>query len=417
MLHNQRIDMVSTPFAGHLHPQLELAQRLRTTSDLQFRFLSTPTARRAIELCNFPLTELLIDRSHIVNGIANAPKRVGSNPWRLLGQLRDNVSLMDQLLIELRQQWSQDRPALVICDFAVPVAGLLAKSMGIPWWTSMSALCAMETPDGVPTYLGGWRPRAGLLGRMRDFGGRRLVRIFKQSMHCLFRRQMTRLGIPRIYRTDGYETIYSAERILALQPREFEFPRRWPACLRFVGPLTAGPTYPHRPPQFKEGKPHVLISLGTHVGWAKQSAERLIRQVAQAMPDHEFHFSHGDASAQQSEADGNFQLYSYFPYDQYAQHYAASINHVGTGVMFSCLRQGVPILAWPQDFDQFDHAARVVHHHLGLRCRPHVAQIVQDLQDLQVDPDIQRGVGEMQATIASIDTTGLVRQLLEEQFS
>lgn len=417
MLRNQRIDMVSTPFAGHLHPQLELAQRLRSTSGLQFRFLSTPTARPAIELCDFPLTELLIDRSHIVTGIANAPQRVGSNPWRLLSQLRDNVSMMDQLVRELRQQWTQERPDLVICDFAVPVAGLLAQSLGIPWWTSMSAVCAMETPDGVPTYLGGWRPRAGVIGRSRDFVGRKFVRLFKQSMHRLFRRQLTRLGISRVYRRDGYETIYSTERILALGPREFEFPRRWPDCLRFVGPLTAGPAYPHRPPQFKEGKPHVLVSLGTHVGWAKQSAERLIRQVAQAMPEHEFHFSHGNSTAQQSDADGNFQAYSYFPYDQYAENYAASINHVGTGVMFSCLRKGVPILAWPQDFDQFDHAARIVHHRLGLRCRPQVAHVVQDLLRLQADSDIKRSVRQMQSTIANIDTTELVRKLLEGQFT
>ncbi|MEZ6134918.1 MAG: glycosyltransferase [Pirellulaceae bacterium] len=417
MLRNQRIDHVSSPFAGHLHPQLDLAQQLRDRCELQIRFLSTPTARRAVELCDFPMVELLSNRSHIVTGIANAPRRVGSNPWRLLGQLRDNVSMMDQLVAELREQWTRDRPDLVIVDFAVPVAGLLAQSLGIPWWTSFTAVCAMETPDGVPGYLGGWRPKAGWVGRSRDLVGRSFVRTFKRCMHGLFRRQLKRLGIPRVYRADGYETIYSQEKILALRPREFEFPRAWPTWMEFIGPLTAGPPYPHRAPVFTEGKPHVLISLGTHVGWAKQSAEQLMRRVAQAMPDYEFHFSHGNATGDYGEDLQNFHVYAYFPYDQYAGRYAASINHVGTGVMFSCLRQGVPILAWPQDFDQFDHTARIVHHQLGLRLRPSVPHIVEDLRRLQTDAVIQSNVNNMQRIIASTNPADRVIELLDRQFA
>jgi UDP:flavonoid glycosyltransferase YjiC (YdhE family) len=408
-----RIDSVSSPFAGHLHPQLDLAMRLRASTDARIHFLSTPAARKAIELCEFEMTPLLADRDHIVAGIANAPKQVGSNPYRLWGQLRDNVSMMDQLIVELRQRWQHNRPDLAIVDFAVPVAGLLARSMGIPWWTSLTAVCAMETLDGVPTYLGGLQPRHGLGGRIRNIVGRQIIRSFKRTMHLLFRRQMLRFGIPHVYRRDGYEMIYSPETILAYRPREFEFPCSWPSALHFVGPLTQGPAFSHRPPQFVSGKPHVLVSLGTHVGWAKKSAAQTIRQVALAMPQVEFHFSHGKANSEECTDAGNYHEYAYFPYHQYAHHYAVSINHGGSGVLFTCLRNGIPILIWPQDFDQYDHAARVLYHGLGLRLQNDVSAIVRDLQRLLTDTTIQQNVNRMKQIIESYDTTQLVGKLLD----
>ncbi len=408
-----RIDSVSSPFAGHLHPQLDLATRIRNATDTDIHFLSTPAAKKAIELCDFKMTPLLADRDHIVAGIANAPKQVGSNPYRLWGQLRDNVSMMDQLMLELRQRWQTNPPDLAIVDFAVPVAGLLARSMGIPWWTSLTAVCAMETLDGVPTYLGGLIPKGGLRGHLRNMVGRQIIRSFKRSMHLLFRRQMLRFGIPRVYRSDGYETIYSSETILAYRPREFEFPCSWPEALHFVGPLTGGPTYPHRPPQFISGKPHVLISLGTHVGWAKKSAAETIRQVAAAMPHLEFHFSHGKANAEQSIESGNYHEYAYFPYHEYANRYAVSINHGGSGILFTCLQNAIPILIWPQDFDQYDHAARVVYHGLGLRLQNDVPSIVRDLQRLLDDGTIRQNLSRMKRTIDAYDTTKIVCNLLE----
>ena len=409
-----RIDSVSSPFAGHLHPQLDLATRLRAAIDARIHFLSTPTARRAIELSDFEMTPVLADRDHVISGIANATKQVGSNPYRLWGQLRDNLSMMDQLMIELCDRWKLDRPDLVLVDFAVPVAGLLARSMGIPWWTSLTTVCAMETLDGVPAYLGGLMPRTGVRGQIRNLLGRQIVRSFKRSTHWLFRRQMVRFGIPRVYRSDGFEAIYSPETILAYQPREFEFPCTWPNALHFVGPLTQSPPFPHRSPQFVIGKPHVLVSLGTHVGWAKKSAAETIRKVALAMPNFEFHFSHGMANAEQSSDSGNYHEYAYFPYHQYAHRYAVSINHGGTGILFACLRNAIPILIWPHDFDQYDHAARIIHHGLGIRLQNDVSLIVRDLQRLLMDANIRQNVNRMKSIIDSYDTTKLVCKLLEK---
>ena len=181
----------------------------------------------------------------------------------------------------------------MIADFTVPIAGLLAKELGIRWWTSMPTPCAMETGDGTPTYLGGWKPPTTLAGRIRDAAGRWMIRCFKRGVHQLFRRQLTELGVPRLYRDDGLEVIYSDESVLAMGLREFEFERTWPPVVHFIGPLTRSPAFEHQPPIFEDGKQHILVSLGTHLWWAKGTARDLIRVVARSMPDCVFHFSDG----------------------------------------------------------------------------------------------------------------------------
>jgi UDP:flavonoid glycosyltransferase YjiC (YdhE family) len=411
-----RIDFVAPPFGGHLYPQLDLACQLRSAIQPAIHFLSTPGARQAIESLGFSSTLLLSDKEHLVSGIANAPKQVGSKPWRLIGQLKDNLSMMDQLIAELEVRWRLDRPDLVIADFAVPIAGLLAQRMGIPWWTAIRAPTVIDTPDGVPPYLGGLLPSKSLVGRMRNAMGRCLIRSFKRTTHRIFRRAMLRIGVPSVYRSDGYERIYSPECILIQGVRELEFPCTWPPSATFIGPLTGGPIFTHTVPSYVADKPHVLVSLGTHVRWAKEHASDLIREVACRMPDLEFHFTRGAALESLAKSQANYHEISYLPYDQHMQRYAASIHHAGSGIMYSCLRQGVPCLAWPQDFDQFDNASRLVYHGLGVRCRTEANCIVQDLRRILSDVTMRRNLERMRATIASYRTADLVVALLGERF-
>ncbi len=407
-----RIEFVAPPFAGHLFPLLQLAQQLREDGYQQLQFCSTPEARTAVELCGFALVPFLQGASHRVFEISDTPKRVGSNPFRLLRQLRINLSLMDLFREELRQHWLKSRPDLIIADMTVPIAGLLAQAMGIRWWTSMPTPCAAETRDGTPSYLGGWMPRRGLVARTRDAMGWSLIRSFKRSMHYLFRNRLQRLGIDRVYREDGFETIYSNDTILALGIREFEFTRTWPQALVFTGPLTRSPPYPSAPPEFIEGRRHVLVSLGTHLWWAKDGVRQLMRQVARTMPDHVFHFTLGKADAHPKVIDGNFHTYNYISYECHMHRYQLAIHHGGTGVTYSSLSHGIPALAWPQDYDQFDHTARLVHHGLGLRCRPQVSTIVQDLQRLASDQTIHENVRRLQKVIHSYRAANVVTERL-----
>ncbi|MCD0461923.1 glycosyltransferase [Roseiconus lacunae] len=409
------IDFVAPPFAGHLFPQLELARGLAERGVGPVRFFSTPEAKSAILASGFDLFPLIKDRSHIVFEIANTHSPIGSNPFKLLSQFKLNLSLMSQLRDELSTYWHDSRPDLVVADFTVPVAGVLAKQLGIPWWTSLPTPSVVDTVDGTPAYLGGWLPPRTSLGRLRDFAGRQIIRTFKRTLFQIYRTPLRRLGVDRVYRDDGFEAIYSDERILALGVREFEFPRQWPSSLQFIGPLTASPSTDHQAPVFIEGKRHLLVSLGTHLLWAKENARTLMKEVAAEGDDWVIHFTDGRFGAETNLQQVRFHNYGYLPYDRYLDRYDAVLHHGGTGITYASLRHGVPALVWPQDYDQFDHAARLVYHGLGMRVRPSANLIREDLDHLVSEPHFRENLDTFADIIgrhAPIDQVAeLIKQL------
>ena len=93
--------------------------------------------------------------------------------------------------------------------------------------------------------------------------------------------------------------------------------------------------------------------------------------------------------------DDNLHHYDFIAYDRYVGRYAAAIVHGGTGVVYSCLKAAIPMLVWPHDYDQFDHAARIIFHRLGLQCRPSPAKMEADLRCLMGDTGICAALGRI----------------------
>lgn len=342
-----RIDLVAPPFAGHLHPILGVARRL--ARDHQVRVLSTERARGEIAAAGLADVPLLAGCDEAIAAIADPPRPVGSNPIRLHQQLRANLALLDRFQAELRQIWATDRPDLLLADFTLPVAGSVARELGIPWWTTHPSPCVIETTDGPPAYFGGWAPGRSALGRLRDGAGRRLTRGFKRLVHRLHRRQLIGLGLPSIYRSDGSEAVYSDQRILALGLPEFELPRRWPSSVRLVGPILYTPPRPsNRPgPLFRDGRRHVLVTLGTHLGPHKEAMAAAARRAAMQLPAIEFHLSDGEAGSDRSESSGNFQRLGYVSYAEHLERYDLVVHHGGAGVLYHTLRAGLPAVVIP----------------------------------------------------------------------
>ena len=388
-----RVDIVSVPFAGHLFPLMDLARHAQSRGIADVRVLSTEESQETVAMMQLTFHALLPGQGHKVREIAESASQVGSNPFRLFGQLKQNLALLANVRGELLGLWRRDPPDLVIADFVVPIAGIVARQLGIPWWTTMPSPCVLETNDGTPAYLGGWAYRPDAFGRSRDFCGRKFVRAFKRSVAFLTRKQLRCLGFSGLYREDGLEAIYSGERILALGIEAFEFPRHWPAHVRFIGPVTGCPPFTFCEPHFVPGKRHVLVTLGTHLWWAKEQVAAATLTLARAMPDCVFHFTKGRASGSEPQIDGNLHHYDFIPYDAYIHRYDAAIVHGGTGVVYSCLKAATPMLVWPHDYDQFDHAARIVAHRLGLRCRPVPSEMEADLTRLLTDADIHVCLG------------------------
>ncbi|MEP7013703.1 MAG: nucleotide disphospho-sugar-binding domain-containing protein [Acidobacteriota bacterium] len=357
-MNRERIDLIGPPFAGHLHPLLGIGRRL--ARDYEVRVISTERAQPEIAAAGLIGRVVLPGRDAEIRAIVEPPHSVGSNPFRLHAQLRANLRLLLAFREEIRALWNAEpRPDLLIADFTVPVAGSLARELGIPWWTSHASPCVIESCDGPPAYLGGWHPGRGPLGKLRDAAGRALIRAFKLGVHRLYREPIRALGFPRLYRTDGSEAVYSPERVLACSIPELEFPRTLPAAAELIGPVLYTPPTSAPEPPFRAGRPAVLVTLGTHLAWKKDELAEAVRAAAQAIPEIDFHFTDGRAESDRSESEGNFHRLGYVSYERDLARYALIVHHGGAGVQFHTLRAGLPTLVLPIDFDQFDHAARL----------------------------------------------------------
>ncbi len=365
-----RLDLLAPPMAGHLHPMLGLGQAL--ARDFDVRVLSSEGAQREIAAAGLMGCVLLPGRDAEVRAIVEPAHAVGRHPLRLHRQLRANLALLGALQDDLRRVWRDDGPpALALADFTLPVVGAVAREFAVPWWTTHPSPCVIETPDGPPAYLGGWSPGRGIALRLRDALGRATVRAAKRAAHRLHRPTMRALGLDAMYRPDGSEAVYSPERIFALGLEALEFPRQWPAAVEFVGPVRYTPSGLAPPPPFVAGRRHVLVTIGTHLPWMKDTMAGAAEATARALPGVEVHFSDGRvdrvtaARAEPPTRGGasdrapNFHRLAYVSYARDLPHYALVVHHGGAGVMYHTLAAGLPSLVLPLDYDQFDHAARL----------------------------------------------------------
>lgn len=365
----KKVFLIAPPFSGHLHPLLGIGARLREIADVTV--LSTPGVSTS---CDLPFQPILAEHEKAVWAIAEPGQEVKSNPLLLYRQFRANIALLGDLKAELNARFEAARPDLVIADFTVPVAGISALEHGIPWWTTLPSPCVFEAPDGPPAYCGGQMPARTKMQAVKHAVLRRSTRVFKRAMGLLFRCELRAIGFPGIYRANGSEAVYSPQRILALGIPEIEFPRTYPPHFQFVGPVLHTPRDDSPGPPFSEdGRPHVLITLGTHLPHAKAALADTMRGIATRHHGIVFHFTHGRSTNAPMQHTANFHEHAHISYARHLPRYAVVIHHAGAGILNHCLRHGVPSVVIPQDYDQFDNAARLVAFGLALRAAGNAA--------------------------------------------
>ncbi|MBL9202145.1 MAG: hypothetical protein JNL39_16660, partial [Opitutaceae bacterium] len=292
----------------------------------------------------------------------------------------------------------------------LPVAGAVAQPRGLPWWTSTVSPCVIESRNGPPAYLGGWAPRAGAWGRARDGAGRAFVRTFKHAVWIAHRRRLRRLGFAAPYRANGDEAIYSPAVILGLGMAELEFPRTWPAAFRFIGPVLHTPPSVAPPLALEPGRPHVLVTFGTQLPWIKAPMAAAAAAIAEALPEAVVHFTDGRPDARTAAARDNFRRHAYVPYDRELPRFALVVHHGGTGIMYHCIRAGVPSVVLPADYDHFDHAARIAHAGIGLRAR-RPAELPALARRALADGRLRENTRRLQHALAAYDPGATLREL------
>src|SRR5690606_17103519 len=105
-----------------------------------------------------------------------------------------------------------------------------------------------------------------------------------------------------------------------------------------------------------------------------------LQRWAKALPQVFFHYTTGGAEVPDGEQGTNWRTYRYINYENGLERFSAVVHHGGAGIVHHTLRAGLPCVVWPQDYDQFDFAARLAHHGLARRCR-RAAEIPQALAE------------------------------------
>lgn len=400
------VDLVAPPMAGHLHPVLGIAARLAREPGVEVRVISTAGALPEIAASGVPGLALLDGADEVLETVVNPPYRIGSNPRRLARQLRAAVGLQQEFRGELLAVWAQRRPDLVLADFTMGAVGSAADEIGVPWWTTHPSPCAIEGRSGPPSYLGGWRPGAGVLGRGRDAVGRGVVRGFKGLAPRLAGVRLADVGVPRLHRPDGSEAIYSPERIFALTPEAIEFPRSLPAAVRYVGPVLHTPPSAAAPPELAPGRPTVLLTAGTHLPWHKQTLLAAAAEAAAALPDVDLHVSlGGDPPPAGSGAGAGVTVHRYVDYARDLPRFSAVVHHGGAGVLGHTLAAGLPAVVVPVDYDQFDHAVRLTEAGVAVAVTTTLAAAI---RTVLTEPSYRRAAEDLAADLARTPAVDLV---------
>ncbi|WP_445765994.1 glycosyltransferase [Rheinheimera sp.] len=409
----ERIDLLAPPFKGHLHPILAMGRQLKQAG-YHVRVISSSLAQADIHAAGLVAVILRsVDDTKLMQ-VVNPPYAVGHSPRRLKAQFHQVLAFFQHVSVELDALYQTDKVDLLIADFTLAPAGIVAQRHGIRWWTSCPSPCALEVANGPPAYFGGVMPATKHWHCVWHKAGWMLMRLFKRSVFYWYRHAIRAMGLPQLYRKDGSEAIYSAEKILCLGYQSLEFATRWPAAVQFVGPMLYTPATAVTPPQFVPGKQHVLVTLGTHLQWHKDAMWQRIQQVAAQFPQLQFHFTDGVEQVSASAGNGNVQRYSYINYAAQLHRYAVVIHHGGAGIMYHCLRQRIPALVYPLDYDQFDHAARLSYHGLAIWLQQ-LSQLPEALHQLlqsnishQIDHFMQEAVSD------TVDFVSVVRQLSDK---
>ncbi len=388
----KKVLLIAPPFSGHLHPLLGLGRSLRLSSDV--KIVSTPGVRDSVAGAELKGIFLLKDKEREIQAIANPPVRVKNNPFHLYRQFKGNVALLSRMQTEIEQIYETEKPHVVIVDFTLPVAGLAAEKRGIRWYTSLPSPCAYECPSGPHAYMGGVWPARGPAGRLRDGWHKFLIRCFKHFIFFLFRNQLTGLDLNSPYNRDGQEQIYSPRGIFALGMEELEFNRNCPDHFILTGPILYTPPAKNRTPLFVSARLHVLITFGTHLVFFKEKVWRQLQRTARKLPQIVFHFSCGNRDSDLYEVEGNLHRYGFISYADHLDRYDLVVHHCGSGIMYECIRHGIPAIAFPVDYDQFDNAVRLQRARAGV-CLSRLSRLERTIEELLRNEEWKRDCHEL----------------------
>ena len=375
-----KVDFLVPPFEGHLNPLIEMAEKLKDKYDI--RFITGENKNEILKNSGFQVENILTEENEVFERLSDTDKQVKINFFELKKQFSENLRLIPKVTDELKKLMQENKTDIMVADFIVVSSVFCSQDMGIPFITTMPTSFAPENKDGTPAYFGGLSPVDSVYGKVRDYIARKQIRLFKKTIYYLFYKQIKKMKFT-LYNKNDEENLYSPYSILGLGMKEFEYKRSWPEQYQFAGACCETPSYYTNRVQTgkiadifekkNEYKRKVLVTLGTHLKWAKKTLAESIEKIAENFQDTLFVVTMGrassDAETTAEERTGNVVITDYLSYTDYFHRFDYVIHHGGAGITYNCIKYKKPSLVIPQDYDQFDFAARIEYFKTGFRAK------------------------------------------------
>jgi MGT family glycosyltransferase len=336
------IAMVSIPYPGHVNPSLELIRalvgrghRVSYVNDVSDAHPNGPRIRAAIE----------------ASGATAAPYTSTLDAWE--GDVVDHLTRFqgeyEAMLPQVRSHFEAERPDLFLYDIAGVTARILGDAWGIP------------TLQLSPSYVG-WE---GYADDMADFLASIEADPRGQALRERERAWFASYGV-----SDPLAYLGRPERSVVLisplmQPHLDRVDR---TVHTFVGPLVrpAAPSGSWSPPD--EDVQVLLVSLGS----AFTDRPDLYRTCVEAYGDRPgwqvvLQIGRTVDPADLGPLPANVETHPWVPQLEILERADAFLTHAGMGGSSEGLVTGTPMIAAPQDADQFDNADRLVESGVAVR--------------------------------------------------
>lgn len=248
-------------------------------------------------------------------------------------------------------------PDAVIVDANCWGAMSAVEATGVPWLV-FSPFTPYLNSRAAPPFGPGLRPRAGLVGGVRDAAMRAFVRrLFDRPILPRINDVRTNLGAPRVKSVD--ELMRRAPLLLAVGGEPFEYPHPdWGDAVHFLGACVFEPTVTAAP-GWLDGidRPIVLVNTSS----IAQADAELGRIALRALADEPVHvvatFPAGVPRGLPRTP--NATVCRFVPHGVVLDRAICAITHGGMGTTVKALDRGVPVCVVPFARDQVEVARRV----------------------------------------------------------
>lgn len=336
--------MVSIPAPGHVNPSLEVIRRLVERGH-RVTYVNDPSFREAIEATGAelaPYTSVLPRTNHAGRAEGDGPDEAfEGDAIDHLARFQDEYEVM---LPAVRERFADDRPDLFLYDIAGIPARLLADAWGIPALQLSPTYVAWEgyeedmaefttwvrsDPRGA-VYLERQRAMLASEGVTEDplrYLGRppRCVVLVPESLQ------------PNADRVDREVYTFTGPAVRRGDPAAWTPPASGRVLL-----VSLGTAFTKQPELYRR----CLEAFGDRPGW------HLVLQVGR-------HVTVEEVTGGRP-LPANVEVHPWVPQREILDHASAFLTHAGMGGANEGLVTGTPMIAAPQDVDQFDNADALV---------------------------------------------------------